>query len=470
MRAHGESAECSERLLPKNSQRDHLFMKPTMFILLSFGLVLAAPKTPCEAGESWARFRGEGGNGTALDADIPIHFSMEDNVQWKTTLPGKGWSSPVVRDGRIWLTTAIAVAASEEEQARRLAGDPLANMKEVAASVELRAICIDFESGEVLVNVPLAGTKTPEPIHPLNTFASPTSTIDGGKVYCHFGAYGTWCLDAGTGNTVWHAQLKVDHSVGPGSSPVVAGDNLILVCDGIDQQFVVALNKTTGEQVWKTSRPPMRASEVEYRKAYSTPILVEVNGRTQVVVPGAQWICGYDAESGKEIWRIDHGEGFSTSPSAVVTESGNVVFSTGYMRPDLVAVRTDGSGDVTKTHIAWRASRGAPTKPSPVAVGEHIYVVSDSGILTKLRDLDGSIVWQERLSGNFSASPVNVGGKLLFSSHEGVVTVVEASGEYKELAKNELEPRLMASPAVVGDSLIIRTEFSLMRICKAPQK
>ncbi len=412
---------------------------------------------------SWPQFRGPDGQGNSTATDVPIRFGLEQAVRWRTPIEGKGWSSPVVADGKIWLTTALTRAASQEEQERKLGDDPLKDIKEVAGAVELKALCVDFESGAIEHNISLAQVDDPEPINPLNTYASPTPVLDGQRVFCHFGNYGTWCLDARTGSPIWTTRIQVDHSVGPGSSPFVIGKHLVLVCDGIDQQFIVALDKTTGKELWRTARPPIRATNVEFKKAYSTPILVDVQGRQQLVIPGAQWICGYDPATGREIWRIDHGSGFSTSPSAVIS-GGLVVFSTGYMRPELVAVRPDGHGDVTTSHIIWRVSRGAPAKPSPLAVGNRIYMISDDGILTQLRSEDGSIAWRHRISGNFSASPINVSGKLFFCSHEGVVTVVADDETYQELAKNELESRLMASPAVVGNDLVIRTEQSLLRI------
>ncbi|MCA9127042.1 MAG: PQQ-binding-like beta-propeller repeat protein [Planctomycetales bacterium] len=416
------------------------------------------------AAEGWTRFRGPGGQGVSSGADVPVHFSMEENVIWKTPIEGQGWSSPVVDSGMIWLTTAIVQEATAEQKALRLADDPLKDMKDVAAAIELKAVAIDFASGRIVHEIPLSHIQDPDPINPLNTFASPTPVIAEGRVICHFGCYGTWCLDAKTGTSIWQRVFKVDHSVGPGSSPVVVDDKVILVCDGIDEQFVAAIALSTGQELWRTPRPPKDAANVEFHKAYCTPITVTTNGNTQIVVPSAQWICAYDPNNGHELWRIDHGDGFSNSPSAITTANGLVVFSTGYMRPEMVAVRIDGSGDVTKTHVAWRSSRGAPTKPTPLAVGEAIYMISDNGILSKLRTEDGSIVWQERISGNFSASPINVEGKLFLCSHEGVVTVVGVANDYLELAKNQLESRIMATPAVEGNSLIVRTEFHLLRI------
>lgn len=437
-------------------------MKP-LFCLTVFVFFEAAGIPSSYANDRWPQFRGPDSQGTALLAQPPVEFGLTQSIKWRTSIEGKGWSSPVVDDGRIWITTAVAQAATPEESERRLGGNPTGGVKEVARSMEIRAVCVDFESGSLLHNLVLASFVDPDPINPLNTFASPTPVMNDGMVFCDFGNYGTWCLDAETGKTIWQHRIVVDYSVGPGSSPIVHGDKLIRVCDGIDQQFIVALDKATGSEVWRTARPPMRTENVEFRKAYSTPLVISVHEKPQVVVPGAQWICGYDPDNGHEIWRIDHGSGFSVSPMPILV-NGLVVFSTGFMRPELVAVKPDGQGDVTNTHVMWRVSRGAPTKPSAIAVGQRIYMVSDTGVLTQLRVEDGSIVWQERLAGNFSASPILAGDHLYFCSHEGIVIVVKPGERFVEVARNELEPRILASPAVIGNDLVFRTEDALLRI------
>lgn len=435
----------------------------------SFGFVASAALACCisagaiRANDSWPQFRGPSGQGIAGDAQVPTQFDDQTNVKWRTKIEGKGWSSPVVEDGRVWLTTAVTQKATAEEIKEKLAKDRMASMKEVAGSLELKAICLDVSSGKVLHDVSLATFEEVEPIHSLNTYASPTPFLSDGKVVCDFGNYGTWCLDAATGKEIWKTRYQVNYSVGAGSSPLVENGKVVLVCDGIDDQFVAAVDLSSGKEVWRTQRPPMVARDVEYEKAYSTPISIQVAGRTQVVVPAAQWICGYDLDSGKEIWRVKHGEGFSLSPRPIAV-GDMVVFSTGYMRPDLVAVKLGGTGDVTDTHVVWRTSRGVPKKPSPIAVGDNIYMVSDDGILSQLDSKSGAILWKERLGGNYSASPIYVGNKLFFSSHEGVVTVVEAGSTYQEVASNQMDGRLLASPAVVGNNLLIRSEAELLCI------
>jgi hypothetical protein len=383
-----------------------------------------------------------------------LQFSLTTNLRWRTEIPGKGWSSPVVADGRIWVTTAITSSHANAEGGRR-EGTP--------DEVTFRALAVDASTGKLVHRIELGTSADPQSIHPLNTYASPTPVLSAGRVFCDFGNYGTWCLDGSTGEKLWHRKFVVDYEVGPGSSPVVCGDLLVLVCDGGDQQFIVALNQASGEVVWKTPRPPIRAESSERRKSFSTPLVIEVAGAQQIVVPGAQWIAGYDPTDGREIWRVDHGSGFSLSARPVFSQ-GLVIFSTGYMKPELVAVRPDGQGDVSESHIAWRATRGAPNKPSPIVVGDRLYSIADNGVLTQFRVADGTEVWRERLGSEYSASPVAAGDRIYFSAHDGSITVIGAGDRFERLAENQLEGRLMASPAVVGRDLIIRSEQALMRI------
>ncbi|MGV3483171.1 MAG: PQQ-binding-like beta-propeller repeat protein [Planctomycetaceae bacterium] len=437
------------------------------------GLLLAltcGPSSPASADErsaSWPQFRGPSGQGASLATKVPLTFGLDAGLKWQTLIPGKGWSSPVVGNGHVWVTTAITTQPTDQQREARMEGVQESHMKEVAGVLELRAICLDFETGSVIHNLQLATYEAPEPIHSLNSYASPTPVLDDAFVYCHFGAYGTWCLREASGEVVWHQRLIIDHSVGPGGSPVVVDDHLLLVCDGIDVQFVAALDKSTGAEVWRTPRPAMRATNGEYKKAYSTPLIIPVAGQRQAVVPGAQWIVSYDPRTGEEIWRADHGNGFSISSTPVYTgtaeEIGLVIFTTGYGQSEVVAVRPDGVGDVTLTHVAWRMDRNVPEKPSPVVHDGLVYLLDDNGVLSCLRSDDASLVFRKRVPGNFSASPLLAAGHLFLCNQEGVVTVIKQGTQYDEVAKIQLDARLMASPAVAGDDLLFRSEQSIMR-------
>ena len=340
--------------------------------------ILALGFQSVSADQEWHQFLGPDSSSEANDSSPAISWDESDFV-WTADIQGTGWSSPVYSDNKIWLTSSVTKAATPEQIANKRKGVQFADMKTAAGSVELKAVCVDLKSGKVLHDISLANVENPELINPMNSYASPTAAIADGKVVCHFGADGTWCLDASSGEKIWDTKYVIDHSVGAGSSPMIYKDKVILVCDGIDQQFVAAVSLTDGKEIWKTKRPKMRNDNGEFQKAYSTPLFAEVNGKVQAVVPGAQWIVAYDPDNGKEIWRVDHGQGFSVTPMASF-ENGLVLFSTGFMRPEVVAVDPTGTGDVTQTHVKWRSSNG-PNMPSIITSGGKAYFLSDKGIL-----------------------------------------------------------------------------------------
>jgi outer membrane protein assembly factor BamB len=434
--------------------------------LVALALLPALAMTAATASDSWPQFRGPDGQGRTDESILPLTWSETENVAWRTALPGRGWSSPVVAHGRIWVTTAEERQATPDEREglmRNVANMGIANQMAAVASVKLSAVELDLATGQVLRKKELFNVDAPPPIHGLNSFASPTPVIDDGRVICHFGAMGTACLDASTGEVLWEKTLEINHIVGPGSSPVIHNGLVILVCDGADKQFVAALDVKTGDVVWKVDRPPIRITDGDMRKDYSTPLVIEFDGREQVVIPGSQWFVSYDPASGAEIWRVDHGSGFSNVPRPIF--DGEMVYlDTGFSKPQLWAVRVDGTGDVGATHVVWRNTQQMPTMPSPVMSGGRIFVISDGGVASCLDAATGKSIWRERLPGKYSASALLGAGRVYFCSHEGRTTVVEASNQFTVLAENELDGQLMASPAVVDGDLLLRTESHLYRI------
>ena len=421
--------------------------------------------SPAHAEATWPEFRGPGGQGISTEKNLPLTWSESENIRWKTPLPGSGWSSPVLQDGKIWLTAATVTELSEEEQAAKVAGAQLANQMIAARDITLWAIEIDLASGSILRQVKLLEVKDPQPIHSLNSYASPTPILEGSRLYCHFGAYGTVCLDTETGKLLWTTRLAIDHRVGPGSSPALWEDLLIIPCDGADVQFVAALHKDTGEEVWRTARPPIQQTDGEFRKSYCTPLAIEVNGSAQVVIPGAQWCIAYEPRTGQEIWRIDHGRGFSLVPRPVF-DGKLLFFCTGFMSDRLIAVKPDGTGDVTNTHIAWEKSKQVPMMPSPLVVDGHVYTISDGGVATCIDAATGEEIWRERIPGRYCASPLFAVGRIYASSSEGVTTVFAAGGKFEKLAENPLDGQLMASPVAVDGSLLLRTGTHLYRVAE----
>lgn len=424
------------------------------------GLMIEA--APVLAGE-WTQFRGADGLGLTSAARLPLTWSETENVAWKTAIAGRGWSSPVVVGARLWMTTSretpLSGEALEAARQEQLKGNPLAKQMSLVGSVELSAVCVDAVTGKLLQDVLLFSIPRPPAIHSLNSYASPTPATDGVRIVCHFGELGTACLEADTGKIAWKTAFPSAHAVGAGSSPLICDGTVIIPCDGTDQQYVVGLKVATGELAWKTKRPPMTGTNGDFHKSYSSPVRIAAD---QVVIPGAQWVVSYEPTSGKEVWRVRHGEGFSNVPAPVV--SGKQVFvCTGYMQPHLIAIRSDGSGDVTSSHVAWRISKSVPTMPSPVVVDDLLYFVTDQGVLT-CATTQGDVVWTHRLGGNYSASPLATRDRIYFCSRDGKTTVIRPGREYHELAVNTLEGQLMASPAVFDDALILRTDTHLYRI------
>lgn len=434
--------------------------------ILPFVVLIAVTASPGASAEEWPQFRGPDGSGVVADAELPLHWSETTGIRWKTAIPGRGWSSPVCADGKIWLTTAEERKLTDAEREalhKKYGSHPLASVMESAASVSLSAVEIDGASGQVLRQVKLFDVENPQPIHGLNSYSSPTPILADGKCFCHFGRYGTACFDVASGKVLWRRTLEIDHMVGPGSSPELVGDVLIIPCDGGDKQFVAALDAATGAVRWQVDRPPLRAPDADSRKAFCTPLAIEVGGRTMVVIPGAQWFVAYDPQSGDEIWRIDHGAGFSNVPRPVF-DGKTAYLCTGFMRGQLWAVRPDGHGDVSDTHVEWKTTEQVPTMPSPVVVGNRLYMISDSGVASCLDAATGKNIWRERIGGNFSSSPLLGAGRVYFTSQDGRTTVVAASDKFEKLAENSLDGQLMASPAVVDGDLILRTDSHLYRV------
>ncbi|QDT66359.1 PQQ-binding-like beta-propeller repeat protein [Calycomorphotria hydatis] len=413
----------------------------------------------------WPQFRGPEGQGVVTSAEnLPTTWSESEHIQWKTPIPGKGWSSPVIENGTIWLTTSFVkplTGAALEREKQKFASNPVSKNMEFIGDVTLHVIAVDAETGRITRNIELFSVQNPDPIHSLNSYASPTPVIADGKVYCHFGANGTACLDATTGEVLWRQKLVIDHSVGAGSSPVLYGDRLILTCDGKDTQFIAALSTETGKVAWKTDRPPMQGNVDEMHKAYCTPLMINIDGQDQVVIPGAQWLCAYEPTTGRELWRINHGKGFSTVPRPVY-QNGIFYMITGFMRPEIVAVDPTGHGDVTSSHILWRFNRQVPTMSSPVLVNDTVQFIGNKGVLTSLDSQSGKQLDQKRLPGNFISSPLFADGKLYLSNTDGNTFVLDSN--WNELAENHLPGDIMASPAILGDDLIMRTEWGLFRI------
>lgn len=394
------------------------------------------------ADDHWFQFRGPQGNGHSQATGLPVTWSETENVTWKTPIHGRGWSSPVIWGNQIWLQTA-----TEDGK-------------------EMFAICAELTTGRILHDVKIFETPEPMYCHPLNSYASPTPVIEAGRVYVHFGSYGTACLDAETAAVVWSRRdLPCDHWRGPGSSPILYEDLLIVHYDGYDFQYVVAFDKATGKTVWKVDRNVnYGTTNGDVMKAYCTPIIIEVNGQKQLISPTSKAVLAYEPRTGKEIWRARYNQFSSTARP--LWDGERLYINTGFGKAEMYAIRPDGNGDVTGTHVAWIQKKGIPSMPSQLLIDGLLYMVHDEGVGTCLDAKTGQVVWQERVGGKHSASPIYADGRMYVFSQEGDTTVLAPGREYKVLAVNRLDDGFMASPAVAGKALILRTKSHLYRIEK----
>ena len=423
-----------------------------------FSILIAAPRALAgeSGGTDWPEYRGPWKNGNAQapgstePIGLPITWSETQNIAWKTAIPHEGHSTPVILGGQIWLTTATADGR------------------------ESFAICVDAQTGEIRFNERVFENENPEPLgNNINSYASPSPVIEPGRVYVHFGSYGTACLDTATAKPVWERRdLPCRHFRGPGSSPLLYDNLLILSFDGIDQQYIAALDKNTGGTVWKTNRSTQWKDLLEngryfrdgdYHKAFCTPLVIEWEGKPQLISLGACAGFAYDPYTGAELWKTHH-DAHSASPRPLFG-NGLLYVTTGHGQTELWAIRPGGQGDITDTHVAWRvAGKEVPKQPSPVLVGELIYMVSNEGIASCVDALTGEMVWSERIGGNFMASPIYADGRIYASNMQGETTVMKAGRTFEILAENRLESGCLASPAVSGKALFLRTKTHLYRL------
>jgi outer membrane protein assembly factor BamB len=421
--------------------------------LLCLSLLLPA-STACWAADEWPQFRGPKGDGQSESRGMPLQLGEGENVRWKTPIPGKGWSSPVISGNRIWLTT------SKED------------------GTELSVVCVDRETGKILQDEVLFQVANPQFCHKFNSYASPTPVIAGGKVYVSFGSPGTACLEESTGKKLWErTDFVCNHYRGAGSSPIIWGELFIMNFDGSDAQYVVGLDKNTGKTVWRTDRSVdfqdldahgKPGGEGDYRKAFATPTIVEWEGKPQLISSGAKAHYAYDPTNGRELWRLEERGQHSASTRPLVS-NGVAFIQTGFGKPQLLAVRLGGGGVLEESQIDWRVKKGVPSKPSILLINGLLFMVDDSGIANCVDAKTGEVIWTQRIGGNFSASPVYVDGRIYTFNEEGKVAVIAPEREFKLLGEGKFEDGFMASPAIAGNALFLRTKTALYRI-EAPGK
>ncbi len=429
---------------------------PRLRVLCLLGLVLWIAGVPT-AQADWPEFRGPSSDGhVSAPGDrttlgLPLHWSETNNLKWKTEIPYRGWSTPVVMGGQIWLTTA-----TEDGH-------------------DFFAICVDAETGKIRFNEKVFHSDNPEPLGngaSMNCYATPSPVIEPGRVYVHFGSFGTACLDTSTGKALWKRDdLRCRHYRGPSSSLVQFENLLILTMDGVDLQYHAALDKQTGKTVWKTNRsvawndedvPGQMARDGDLRKAHSTPLIVTAAGKPQMFSAGAKAAYAYDPRTGRELWKVQYPD-WSVAPRPLCHQ-GLAIFVTGLNKKELWAVKTDGQGDVTDTGIMWKLKTRVGKYASPILVDGLIYTAAEESFITCLDAATGQTVWTERVGGKFAASPIYGDGRLYFFDQQGTTLVLKPGRTLEVLATNRLAGGFMASPAVAGKALILRTKTHLNRV------
>ncbi|QDU76708.1 outer membrane biogenesis protein BamB [Bremerella volcania] len=400
---------------------------------LSFCLTLLSWNT-LSADINWPEFRGSDGNGANFSAEVPTDLSDPQNIAWKAEPHGKGWSSPVVWGDQLWITTATEDGKQQY------------------------ALCYDRNTGEKKFDLLLFENEEVDEAHMTNSYASCTPAIEEGRIYVHFGRYGTACLDTKTGKKLWERRdLPCDHHRGPASSPVIDDKNMYVAFDGFDVQYVVALDKETGKTVWKTDRNiKYNTDNGDWMKAYGTGLLIEHAGRRQLIYPSAYATQSFDPETGDILWSIQHG-GMNAAIRPIYRHGLVYVFP-GHGKNLLVAVDPSGSGDVTASHVKWSAGKGVPLRPGPVFIEDKIYMLDDDGVVSCRDAKSGDVDWIKRIGGNYRASLVCAGENLYAFTDDGHATVFKASPEeYIEISQADFPSGFQASGVPLDDSLYLRS-------------
>jgi outer membrane protein assembly factor BamB len=415
----------------------HVFATVTCLVIAAFPL-----------SAQWPQFRGPDGNGISKTAKPPLSWTEDKNIHWKTPVHGRAWSSPIVLEGKVWVTTATPDGR------------------------ELSVLAVDVETGKILHDQKLFDVAKPQFAHPFNSYASPTPVAEPGRVYVTFGSPGTAALDARSGKVLWERRdLECNHFRGAGSSPILFENLLIMHFDGSDQQYLVGLDKRSGKTVWKTERsidfqdlgPDGKPqADGDFRKAFSTPQIVTHDGAPLLVSIGSKATYGYDPRTGKELWRLEERSSHSGSTRPVLGH-GLIFYPTGFPTGQLFAVRLADKGGAPP-EVAWKVTRGVPNKPSVLLIDDLIFMVNDTGIVSCVEAKTGASVWTSRIAGTYSASPISAAGRIYFFNEDGKTTVIEAGRTFKVLSENLLDEGFMASPAIVGDALILRTRTHLYRV------
>ena len=422
-------------LLPPLSRASRMFCRLAL-VALSLQLAGLFVVRPAIAENHWPEFRGPHGNGIATESDLPVKLDASA-VKWEVDIHGKGWSSPVVWDDTVWLTTAAEDGTT------------------------MSAIAVDRATGKVVHDIVLLENDEPRFCHPTNSYASCTSVVTADRVYIHFGSYLTACLDSKTGDEIWRREdLQCNHFRGPASSPILHDGKLIVSCDGVDHQFVIAFDAETGKTLWRQDRDLVYENDSgdgDWKKAYSTAQVVSVGGRTQLISPSAAATVGYDLETGTPIWSVQHG-GMNASARPIYQDG--LLFLTNGMG-SMVVTKPTSDGKFSATDLAWSAKKAVAKKASVIVHDGILYMNSDDGIISARSAETGKMFWRKRVGGEFAASPVMAGGHLYFFSGQGDIITIQPGSKEKTVAQTKLGDGFMASPAIIDDEIIVRSKSKL---------
>jgi len=378
----------------------------------------------------WPRFRGPTGQGTVLDGTFPLHWGPEQNIVWKTEIPGRGHGSPVVWDNRIFIATASADGN------------------------ERSLLCFDRTTGKLLWRETAPAPSDQEKLYSKNSYASSTPVVDGERVIAFFGNSGLFCCDV-NGRRLWHRDLgRFITMHGPGTSPLLYKDKVIVIqYQNSGPTLFAAFDKQTGEPLWRHER--------ENAMCWSTPVVLRIGDRDDLVYNSSHRVVGYDPDTGEERWRMS---GSTREAIPTIVAGGNLIFSTSGRNGPTLAFRAGGEGDLTETNLLWQSVRGGPHVPSPVYYNGRLFMVNDTGIVTCLNAQTGDAVWQKRLTGRCSMSPLEAGGLLLITNEEGKSFVLKAADAFEIVAENDLGEPTLATPAVLGGRIYFRTAKHLICI------
>ena len=423
--------------------------------------LLAAPAFPAD---NWPGYRGPTGDGVSDAKNLPTEWSEDKNIRWKTAIHGKGWSSPVVWGDQVWMTTAEEVRGTGKVNPKDTGGASGVKVEKVT----FYAVCVNRKTGSIVHDIKIAEETNPAFCHDFNSYASPTPVIEAGRVYVHFGSHGTWCLDTATGKPLWDRRdLKCNHYRGPGSSPILYKNLLVMIFDGSDYQYVVALDKATGHTAWKKDRNIKYASENgDYKKAYATAQVIDVEGKPQLVCPSAEDTIVYEPITGEELWRFHHLKKSTMNAAGRPIAGHGLIYLTSGNPNQLMALKLGGSGLVPKDAVTWESGKGVPNRPSLLIVGDLLFMINEEGIMSCLDAKTGKQYWSERQNGEYTASPLYADGYIYLANQTGKTIVVKASKTFEPVATNGLAEGCMASPAVTGDAILLRTKTHLYCIGK----